>query len=126
MSDTNHMGAIVKILESPKNKTIKNKISITKFRAQLPQIRQTRVVDIVVWGNLANDVAKYYSTNDYILVEGYLSLRKLASLKSNRKILKRPRFTVFKAYPFIFGSYLRVYISSCLCSLYNNFRIFLF
>ena len=108
MSDTNHMGAIVKILEPPKNKTIKNKISITKFRAQLPQIRQTRVVDIVVWGNLANDVAKYYSTNDYILVEGYLSLRKLVSSKSNRKILKRARFTVIKAYPFILGSNLRV------------------
>ena len=108
MSDTNHIGAIVKILESPKTKTIKNKISITKFRAQLPQIRQTRVVDIVVWGNLANDIAKYYNTNDYILVEGYLSLRKLVSSKSNRKILKRARFTVIKAYPFILGSNLRV------------------
>ena len=107
MSDTNHMGAIVKILESPKNRTIKNKISITKFRAQLPQIRQTRVVDIVVWGNLANDVAKYYNTNDYILVEGYLSLRKLVLSESNRKILKRARFTVTKAYPFILGSNLR-------------------
>ena len=108
MSDTNHIGAIVKILEPPKNKTVKNKISITKFRAQLPQIRQTRVVDIVVWGNLANDVAKYYSTNDYILVEGYLSLRKLVSQKSNRKNLKRARFTVLKAYPFLLGSNSRV------------------
>ena len=104
MSDTNHIGAIVKILEPPKNKTVKNKISITKFRAQLPQIRQTRVVDIVVWGNLANDIAKYYNTNDYILVEGYLSLRKLVSSKSNRKILKRARFTVLKAYPFFLSS----------------------
>ena len=104
MSDTNHIGAIVKILESPKTKTIKNKISITKFRAQLPQIRQTRVVDIVVWGNLANDVAKYYNTNDYILVEGYLSLRKFVSSKSNRKILKRARFTILKAYPFFLNS----------------------
>ena len=108
MSDTNHIGAIVKILESPKNKTIQNKISMTKFRAQLPQIRQTRVVDIVVWGNLANDVAKYYSINDYILVEGYLSLRKLVHSKSNRKILKRARFTVLKAYPFILGSNFKV------------------
>lgn len=104
MSDTNYIGAIVKILESPKNKTIKNKISITKFRAQLPQIRQTRVIDIVVWGNLANDIAKYYSVNDYILVEGYVSLRKLSLPKSNRKILKRARFTVLKAYPFLLSA----------------------
>jgi single-stranded DNA-binding protein len=104
MSDTNYIGAIVKILESPNNKIIKNKISITKFRAQLPQIRQTRVIEIVVWGNLATDVAKYYCTNDYILVEGYLSLRKVNQQKSNRKILKRARLTVLKAYPFLLNS----------------------
>lgn len=104
MSDTNYIGAIVKILESPKTKTIKNKISITKFRAQLPQIRKTRVVDIIVWGNLAKDIAKYYNNNDYILVEGYLSLNKVSQLKSSRKILKRARFTILKVYPFLLSS----------------------
>ena len=108
MSDTNYIAAIVKILESPKNKIIKDKISVTQFRAQLPQIRKTQVVDIVVWGNLANDVARYYNTSDYILVEGYLSLRKLSQQNSNRKILKRARFTVTKAYPFILGSNFKV------------------
>ena len=103
MSDTNYIGTIVKILESPKIKTINNKIFITKFRAQIPQIRKTQVIEIVVWGNLANDVAKYYSTNDYILVEGYLSLRKLSQSNSNRKILKRARFTILKVYPFLFS-----------------------
>ncbi len=104
MSDTNYIGAIVKILEFPKTKMVRNTISVTKFRAQLPQIRKTRVVDVVIWGNLANDVAKYYSMNDYILVEGYLSLYKLSSPKSNRKVLKRARFTILKAYPFLLSS----------------------
>ena len=99
MSDTNYIGAIVKILEYPKNKTINHKISITKFRAQIFQIRQNRVVDIIVWGNLANNIATYYSINDYILVEGYLSLPKVTSSKS--KILKRATVTILKAYPFI-------------------------
>jgi single-stranded DNA-binding protein len=104
MSDTNYIGTIVKILEIPNNKTIKNNISVTKFRAQLPQIRKTRVVDIVVWGNLANDVAKYYGINDYILVEGYLSLQKTSTLKSDRKILKRAKITVLRAYPFLLST----------------------
>jgi hypothetical protein len=104
MGDTNQIGVIVKILEAPRNKIIKNNISITKFRAQLPQIRQTRVVEIVVWGSLANDIAKYYNTNDYILVEGYLSLFKILHPKLNRKILKRARFTVLKVYPFLLNS----------------------
>ena len=108
MSDTNYIGTIVKILESPKIKTIKNKISITKFRAQIPQIRKTQVVEIVVWGNLADDVEKYYNTNDYILVEGYLSLHKFSQLNSNRKVLKRARLTIFKVYPFLFSSYSKI------------------
>ena len=101
MSDTNYIAAIVKILESPKTKMVKNNILVTKFRAQLPQIRKTRVVDIIVWGNLAKDIAKYYSPNDYILIEGYLSLCKFSQSNSKRKILKRGRFTILKAYPFL-------------------------
>ena len=104
MSDTNYIAAIVKILESPKTKTIKNNILVTKFRAQLPQIRKTRVVDIVVWGNLAKDMAKYYNTSDYILIEGYLSLGKFSQLNSKRKVLKRAKFTILKAYPFLLSS----------------------
>ena len=104
MGDTNYIGVIVKILESPKNKTIKNKISITKFRAQIPQIKKTRVIEVVVWGNLATDIVKYYGTNDYILVEGYLSLQKIDQPKSNRKILKRARLTALRAYPFLLSS----------------------
>jgi single-stranded DNA-binding protein len=51
------------------------RISITEFRVQLPQIRNTRIVNVIFWGTLARDVAKYYKPNDYILIEGYLSLR---------------------------------------------------
>ena len=104
MSDTNYIAAIVKILESPKTKLVKTNILVTKFRAQIPQIRKTRVVDILVWGNLAKDVANYYSKGDYILIEGYLSLQKLSQQNYSRKVLKRARFTVLKAYPFLLSS----------------------
>ena len=104
MSDTNYIGAVIKLLESPKIQIIKTKVSILKVRAQLPQIRKTRVIEIIVWGKLANDIAKYYGKNDYILVEGYLSLNKSTQPKSNRKILKRARLTVLKAYPFLLSS----------------------
>ena len=51
MGDTNHIGAIIKILEPPTNKIIKDNISVTTFRAQLPQVRQTQIVNVVIWGN---------------------------------------------------------------------------
>jgi hypothetical protein len=47
MSDTNYIGGIVKILETPKQKFLKNNILVTKFRVQLPQVRNTRIVNLV-------------------------------------------------------------------------------
>ena len=101
MNDTNYVGGIVKILETPKQKFFNKNIAVTKFRAQLPQVRNTRIVSLTFWGNLATDVASYYKTNDYILVEGYLSIRDKQTLNSNIKKLKKVEITVLKVYPFL-------------------------
>ena len=81
MSDTNYVISMVKILEKPVQKVLKGNIAITKFRAQLPQIRNNRIIHIIFWGNLAHDIVNYYQLNDYIMIEGYLS--------SNRKLKKQ-------------------------------------
>jgi len=74
MGDTNYLGSVVKILEKPIQTVINDKIVITKFRAQLAQAQNTRLVNLIFWGNLARDAANYYQVNDYIMVEGYLSV----------------------------------------------------
>ena len=73
MTDINYAISMVKILEKPRQKVLKGNILVTKFRAQLPQIRNNRIINLVFWGNLAHDVASYYQVNDYIMIEGYLS-----------------------------------------------------
>ena len=73
MSDTNYVISMVKILEKPIQKVLKGNIAVTKFRAQLPQIRNNRIITIILWGNLAHDIVNYYKLNDYIMIEGYLS-----------------------------------------------------
>ena len=75
MGDTNYFASIVKILEKPNQKVVNNKIRNYEFRAQLPQVRNSRIVNLVFWGNLARDITNYYQVNDYILIEGYLSLQ---------------------------------------------------
>ena len=101
MSDTNYIGGIAKILETPKQKIIKNNIQITQFRVQFPQVRKTGVVGLTFWGNLARDVEKYYSINDYILIEGYIVLRdKNPSNLSNQRS-KKIEIIVLKIYPFL-------------------------
>ena len=99
MTDTNYIGCIVKILETPKQKIVKNNIVTTKFRVQLPQIRNqtTTIAKLTFWGNLARDVLEYYKVNDYIIIEGYLSL-------SKKKKSKKVEITVLKVYPFFLTS----------------------
>ena len=102
MVNTSYISSIVKILETPNKKSFKNTISVTTFRAQLPQIRNTRIVNLIFWGNLANTVGNYYQVNDYIMIEGYLSLNTkffLNPVKSNFKN-KKVEITVLKIYPF--------------------------
>jgi hypothetical protein len=102
MVDTNYVGSIVKILEVPVHEIINEQIPITKFRAQLPQLRNNRIIHLVFWGNLARDVVNYYQINDYIMIEGYLSFReeKNSTIKITKQNLKKAQITVSKIYPF--------------------------
>jgi single-stranded DNA-binding protein len=103
MGDANLIGGIVKILETPKQKIFNTNTPVTKFRVQFPQVRNTSVVYLTFWGNLARDVTNYYKINDYILIEGYISLR---DRKNSEKVIsksKKVEITVLKVYPFILG-----------------------
>lgn len=101
MGDTNYIGGIVKIIETPKQSSLKNNITIVKFRVQLPQVRGSRIVNLTFWGNLANDVINYYKVNDYILIEGYISLREKLSLSSKPQTSKKTEITVLRVFPFL-------------------------
>lgn len=97
MNDINYFSGIVKLLENPTQSFLINNNLMIKFRAQLPQTRKTKIVNLIFWGNLASDVANYYKINDYIIIEGYLGLP--SKLNS-----KRIEITVFKTYPFVLDS----------------------
>ena len=104
MNDTNYISGIIKILESPKQKILKNNILVTQFRAQIPQFRNTRMITLTFWGNLARDVATYYKVNDYLIVEGYLSLRNKKKSDPIVAKSKKIELTVLKVYPFLLNS----------------------
>ena len=101
MGDTNYISGIVKILETPKQNFFNNNIPVVKFRGQFPQTRDTKVVKLTFWGNLARDVASYYKINDYVLVEGYVSLRDRQISNLPTRSSKKIEITVLKIYPFL-------------------------
>jgi hypothetical protein len=96
--DTNIFGGIVKILEKPKQINYSSKISVTKVRVQFPQFRNTSIVHLTFWGESAITVAEFYKLNDYILIEGYVSIRK-KKLPESYSISKKVEISVFKVYP---------------------------
>lgn len=107
MVDTNYIGSIVKILETPNQTVFNNNIPVTQFRAKLPQFKNNTIVNLTFWGNLALDVANYYNINDYILIEGYLSIRN-KPISQNLKNLKKVEITVLKVYPYLLSSKNRI------------------
>ena len=102
MNDINYITGIVKILESPILVLIKDEIYSTQFRVQLSQVRKkqtTSIITLSVWGYLANDVVKYYQINDYILIEGYISIRKSITQTDLNKKINHLQINVRKILP---------------------------
>ena len=98
MADTNYVGSVVKILEKPIQTIINDKIIRTDFRVQLVQVRNIQIAHLVFWGNLARDIITNYQLNDYIIVEGYLSLPNKTNNKLANRPLKKAQITVLKVY----------------------------
>ena len=94
MGDTNYIGSVVKILEKPVQTVINDKIVRTDFRVQLVQVRNVQIAHLVFWGNLALN----YQVNDYIMVEGYLSLPNKTNNRLAKRQLKKAQITVLKVY----------------------------
>ena len=101
MGDTNYFSGIVKILETPKQRFVKKGTAVTTFRVEVPQNRQNKMISVMFWGNLGREVKDFYKPNDYILVEGYLSLRTKTNVKFENRRPKQVTLTVLKVYPIL-------------------------
>ena len=99
MGDTNYLGSVVKILEKPVQTIVDDKLLKSECRAQLAQIRNTRIVTLVFWGNLALDAINSYKINDYIMIEGYLSLRKKRTSELMKGNFQKVEIAVLKSFP---------------------------
>ena len=104
MNNTNYFSGIVKILENPNQKILKNNIFQTTFRSEIPQVRKNKLSIIRFWGNLAQEIKSYYKMNDYILIEGYLSIKSKIPKDSMQKPSSQIIITVLKVYPFLLES----------------------
>ena len=98
MGDTNYFSGTVKILENPVQKLVNGKTVMTTVRVEIPQIRQNKLVSLVSWGTLATKIKKFYQLQDYLVVEGYISINK-TNVKFSKIVM-----TVLKVYPLLLTS----------------------
>ena len=101
MANTNYFSGIVKILGMPKEVLVNEQTRIVEVYAEIPQKRKLVLVSLVFCGNLVNVVKDFYKTNDYILIEGYVSIRDKKFSNSNRKKSKQIGISVIKIYPIL-------------------------
>lgn len=101
MSNTNYFSGIVKLLENPKQHFVNSRTILTSFRVEMPQRRKNKIVHLTFWGNLAEEVYKFYRKNDYILIEGYVSLRPKKTLNLTMRKPKKVTITVLRVFPIL-------------------------
>ena len=99
MTSINYVAGIIKILELPRQELLENKILVTRFRGQLPLFRTTQIIELTFWGNIAQETTSYCKIGDYLLIEGYVSLRNREPFNSISLPFKKMELTVSKAYP---------------------------
>ena len=96
----NYISFIVKVLNKPKYTLCEQKIPLTEAIGKFYQFRNNShtICKLSFWGQSAYEILKYYKTNDYLLVEGYVSLRKATFEKFD--ITTSIEFSIFKVSPF--------------------------
>ena len=103
----NYSFFLVKIISKPEQSFFKEEKAIAEVIVKyIPVSKKFNSVDtfnISVWGTLSYDIVKYYNINDYVLVEGFISIRN-NNLK-NKIFIKNKQIdlSVLKVYPFLFN-----------------------
>ena len=103
----NYVIFAVKVIKSSGQSFFADGTSLTELTVQLPQVRKNNmkvILQVSVWGKLSYDVAKYYQPDDYIIIEGYISIREINTDRIINLLDKQIEISVFKLYPLLLKS----------------------
>jgi single-stranded DNA-binding protein len=97
----------VKVIKNSGQSFFSDGTSLTELTVQLPQVRKNNnkvILQVSIWGKLSYDVAKYYQPDDYIIIEGYISIRNIDTDRVVNLLNKQVEISVFKLYPLFLKS----------------------
>ena len=103
----NYVILAVKVIKNSGQSFFADGTSLTELTVQLPQVRKNNlkvILQVSIWGKLSYDVAKYYQPDDYIIIEGYISLKNINTDRAVNLLDKQVEISVFKLYPLLLKS----------------------
>ena len=103
----NYVIFAVKVIKNSGQSFFADGTSLTELTVQLPQVRKNNlkvILQVSIWGKLSYDVAKYYQPDDYIIIEGYVSLKNINTDRAVNLLDKQVEISVFKLYPLLLKS----------------------
>jgi len=103
----NYVIFVVKVVKNLGQSFFADGTALTELIVQSSQVRKNNVkviFKVSIWGKLSYDFAKYYQTDDYIIIEGYISIRNLNIDYGSSLLNKQVEISVFKLYPLFLKS----------------------
>ena len=100
----NYVTLAVKVVKNSGQSFFADGTSLTELTVLLPQARKNNtkiILQVSIWGKLSYDVAKYYQSEDYIVIEGYISIRNINTYSLVNLLDKQIEISVFKLYPLL-------------------------
>nr|QXM17676.1 hypothetical protein Ycf41 [Chaetoceros pseudocurvisetus] len=96
----NYTTLMIKLIGKPKKGLLETDIPVTELVGKFYQFRKNKytVCKILVWGNLASDLLSYYDPNDYLIVEGHISLQD--SIIEDLNLKTTIQVSAYKVFPY--------------------------
>nr|YP_009694354.1 hypothetical protein Scana_127 [Hapterophycus canaliculatus]AXU40771.1 hypothetical protein Scana_127 [Hapterophycus canaliculatus] len=88
---------VVKVVDKPVHLNYKEHETI-EIKVQFPVVRQKdsrSELTLLLWGDYRNDFLKYYKVQDYLIIEGILTLKGYKNRENEPKVI------VKRIYPFL-------------------------
>lgn len=104
MQSPTYFSGLVKIIENPKSKFYNQTILKTTTRGLLPQVNKTKpskIVNLTYFTQFRGQIQNLTQINQYILIEGYISINQKKNVKLRKLTDNKLTITVLKVYPFI-------------------------
>jgi len=100
----NYVSFIAKILEKPRQIKFNDEICVNKFIAEFPNVDVTNfepMVQVAIWDLDPENSSQYLFIGNYIIIEGYISIRETIFNEKNSFSKKHIEVSVTKVSPFL-------------------------